>query len=170
MEILPFSPAGAGEEELRECYALFAEEVRENFPEARLIGFAAYAEDLRKPNTGYGIRRLWLARGDDGLLGNAVAALTELSFLPNVDDVCWRRDTAVVKSFRGLGLGRAVKSAMMRWVLADRPLLEIVRTDVDASNLYMLRVNEQLGYTVLSTVINMETSVESLAGALGIAA
>jgi GNAT superfamily N-acetyltransferase len=101
---------------------------------------------------------------------NAVAALTELSSMPKQEDICWQRDTAVVKQFRGLGLGRAVKSAMMRWVLADRPSVEVIRTDVDASNQYMLRVNEQLGYTVLSTVINMETSLESLAGALGIAA
>lgn len=333
IDVVPYSPNAASEGEMRACYALFAAEVRENFPEAPVIGYSAYADQLRSEDTSIGRRLLWRACAGDDLLGLAtaaflgeentnmaivnvrvrpqsrrqgvgtamlramlpelaaqdrslitgyglvaggsgerwanalgfarvqrriwqkltipdvdsslwqipvpegfrletwtdaapesllvayararsarldaprgsatyeqpiwtaervrrleaelraigeehwvvaavheadatVAAFTEISFVNGENEVAWQDDTAVAREFRGRGLGRVVKGGMMRRLLALRPSIKVLRTDVSAENVHMLRVNEQLGYTELSSVVNVETSLESLAKAV----
>lgn len=99
----------------------------------------------------------------------AVAALTGMLLEPGRVDLCWQRDTAVVKSFRGRGLGRAVKAAMMRWLCAEIPDLGKVITNTAADNTYMIRVNEQVGYVHYADIGIFEASVEQLAERLGAA-
>lgn len=77
----------------------------------------------------------------------AVAALTGMLVLPPHVELVWQRDTAVAREFRGLGLGRVVKAAMMRGLLAEHPALTRVITTTAARNAAMIRVNERIGYT-----------------------
>lgn len=97
----------------------------------------------------------------------AVAALTGMLLDPRRVDLCWQRDTAVVVNFRGRGLGRTVKAAMMRWLLAEVPDLGKVITTTAADNAYMIRVNEQVGYAHYADMGMFEASVEHIGAALG---
>jgi len=71
----------------------------------------------------------------------AVAGLTEMEVQPSRPEHAFQLDTAVVAQFRGHGLGRFVKATMMRGLLTDRPRIERVSTQTDASNVHMIRVN-----------------------------
>jgi RimJ/RimL family protein N-acetyltransferase len=97
----------------------------------------------------------------------AVVALTGMLVRPGYSDLCWQRDTVVVGSYRGLGLGRVVKAAMMRWLLAEIPGLGRVVTSNAADNAHMIRVNEQLGYKHYADIGRFEGSVEHVDAAIG---
>jgi RimJ/RimL family protein N-acetyltransferase len=96
----------------------------------------------------------------------AVAALTGMVVDPGRLELCWQRDTAVVEAHRGLGLGRATKAAMMRWVLTDHPGLERVITNTAAENAHMIRVNKQLGYSHYADIGLFEGSIDDVGAAL----
>jgi len=96
----------------------------------------------------------------------AVAALTGMLVTPPHVELAFQRDTAVVRDFRGLGLGRVVKAAMMRGLLAGHPGLGRVITSTAAHNAPMIRVNEQIGYTRYAEIGVFEASVAQLGAAL----
>jgi ribosomal protein S18 acetylase RimI-like enzyme len=58
-------------------------------------------------------------------------------------------DTSVLRAHRGHRLGLLLKIAMMRWLGETEPQLRHVFTGNAASNSYMIRVNELLGYQVV---------------------
>ncbi|QMU78231.1 hypothetical protein GXW83_23540 [Streptacidiphilus sp. PB12-B1b] len=91
-----------------------------------------------------------------------LAGFTEVAVVPGQWSHCRQEDTAVLSQFRGLGLGLAVKAAMMRWLTADLPRLEQVRTVTAAGNLHMIRVNAQLGYQTDSTTAYVESDLGAL--------
>ena len=97
----------------------------------------------------------------------SVAALTGMVLRPGHPELCWQRDTAVIREHRGLGLGRVVKAAMMRWLHAEIPGLGKVITTTAAENAHMIRVNEQIGYTHYADVGIFEAGVEHIGAALG---
>ncbi len=91
-----------------------------------------------------------------------VAGLTEIEVRPGRNDFALQLDTAVLPEYRGHGLGRFIKAQMMRWLLADRPQMEMVGTTTDAANIHMIRVNHQLGYITADTICNVEAGIETL--------
>ena len=91
-----------------------------------------------------------------------VAGFTELAVTPGQWSHCRQEDTAVLPRFRGLGLGRAMKANMMRWLTTDLPRLEQVRTVTASENLHMIRVNSQLGYRTDSTLAYVESETGAL--------
>ena len=97
----------------------------------------------------------------------SVAALTGMVLRPGHPELCWQRDTAVIREHRGRGLGRVVKAAMMRWLRAEVPDLRRVITTTAAENSSMIRVNEQIGYTRYADIGIFEASVERIGAALG---
>jgi mycothiol synthase len=100
----------------------------------------------------------------------AVAALTGVLVMPPRVDLVWQRDTAVAGDFRGRGLGRVVKAAMMRTLLDEHPALGRVVTSTAAHNAAMIRVNERIGYAPYAEIGVFEASVAQLEAALGTAA
>ena len=98
----------------------------------------------------------------------AVAAFTELRLDPTRLDLCWQLDTAVVADFRGRGLGRAIKAAMMRRLLADHPGLQRVVTNNADDNAHMIRVNDQIGYVHYGDIGSFEAPIERVGAALGL--
>ncbi|QMU74623.1 GNAT family N-acetyltransferase [Streptacidiphilus sp. PB12-B1b] len=96
----------------------------------------------------------------------AVAGFTEIAVTPGQLSYCRQEDTAVLPEYRGLGLGRAMKAAMMRWLTADLPRMEQVRTMTASENLHMIRVNTQLGYRIDSALAYVEAEVGGLSTAL----
>ncbi|MDR8411765.1 GNAT family N-acetyltransferase [Nonomuraea sp. 3-1Str] len=93
---------------------------------------------------------------------DAVVGLTELEIFPGMPDTAVQQDTAVLPRHRGRGLGRTVKAAMMRWLLAERPEIRLVVTNVDAGNDYMTRVNHQLGYVTTRIMLTAEAALGAL--------
>ena len=54
--------------------------------------------------------------------------------------------TAVIRAHRGHRLGLLLKAAMVEWLATAEPKLERVGTENNATNDYMIAVNEKLGY------------------------
>jgi mycothiol synthase len=96
-----------------------------------------------------------------------VAGLTEIEIAANVPDIALQQATAVLPEFRGHGLGRFLKAAMMRRLTAEHPRITHVLTGTGVDNEHMTRVNLQLGYTTVQTLVNLETSRNSLEERLG---
>jgi GNAT superfamily N-acetyltransferase len=58
-------------------------------------------------------------------------------------------DTSVLRAHRGHRLGLLLKIAMLRWMTEAEPQLRSIYTGNAASNSYMIRINEQLGYQIV---------------------
>ncbi|MGW7054082.1 GNAT family N-acetyltransferase [Streptomyces sp. NPDC054887] len=78
--------------------------------------------------------------------GEAVAAYTEIVLGDPSDVRALQYDTVVVPGHRGRGLGRAVKSRMLRELARERPRVRWIGTTVAEDNGPMRAVNEALGY------------------------
>jgi GNAT superfamily N-acetyltransferase len=58
--------------------------------------------------------------------------------------------TAVTRKHRGHRLGMLVKTAMLDWLAVAEPAMERIVTGNAAVNRYMIAINEELGYEILS--------------------
>lgn len=121
------------------------------------------AEEARSEDAGESVRYAVAVHEGTG----AVAALTGMLLMPPRVDLVWQRDTAVAREFRGLGLGRVVKAAMMRALIAEHPGLGRVITNTAAHNAAMIRVNEQIGYVRYAEIGVFEATVDQFDAALG---
>lgn len=92
-----------------------------------------------------------------------VAGFTETEIYPAQPEQVFQQDTAVLPAYRGHGLGRWLKAAMMGWLLEDRPGLERVVTSTAAGNAHMIRINEELGYSTVRAMTDVEAEVDALA-------
>ncbi len=73
--------------------------------------------------------------------------------------------TAVTRKYRGHRLGMLVKTAMLDWLAVAEPALERIVTGNAAVNRYMIAINEELGYELLSPLA--QSYELSVADALG---
>ena len=97
-----------------------------------------------------------------------VAGLTYLEGYQSRPELAVQQDTAVLPAHRGHGLGLWMKAQNLRWLVADHPGVQRVRTSVAADNEHMLRVNRQLGFAVdLATQIR-QAPLADLAARLGL--
>ncbi|NUW34561.1 GNAT family N-acetyltransferase [Nonomuraea sp. SMC257] len=92
----------------------------------------------------------------------AVVALTVLEAFPHLRTTAFQQDTVVVPGHRGRGLGRCVKSAMMRWLTAERPEIGLVVTNTAADNNFMIQVNHDVGYLTRRTMLTVEADLTDL--------
>lgn len=95
-----------------------------------------------------------------------VAGLTELEIRPGNGNSARQQDTVVLTEFRGHGLGRCLKAAMMRRLLDGHPEIQRVTTTTSADNTHMIRVNHQVGYTTTREITEVVASVEELTARL----
>ncbi|TDP91849.1 GNAT family N-acetyltransferase [Labedaea rhizosphaerae] len=96
-----------------------------------------------------------------------VVALTMVELHPHRRDWAYQNDTAVLAEHRGHGLGRCIKAAMTRSLVAELPELRSVRTQTSTSNVHMIATNHALGYTDVRIQIVLTHDVRALARTLG---
>lgn len=106
-------------------------------------------------------RDQWVVAAKEVASGRIVG-MTEMAGYPKQDTVAFQQDTAVLAEFRGNGLGRAMKAAMMRNLLAARPRLQRVETTTAADNSYMIKVNHDLGYVTTRRVATFEATITDI--------
>jgi GNAT superfamily N-acetyltransferase len=89
-----------------------------------------------------GVPRIVVAQEPDG----AISALTELTYYPNRPTMIGQGLTGVRSPYRGRGLGKWVKAAMLLRVREEFPGVLVVVTGNASSNEAMLSINERLGF------------------------
>jgi mycothiol synthase len=92
-----------------------------------------------------------------------VVGVTSMIFYPHRPEHGYQGDTSVVIGHRGHGLGRVMKSAMMRWIVAERPAVELILTTTAEVNKYMIDVNLAVGYETVRSIIYVDISTARLA-------
>lgn len=87
------------------------------------------------------------------------AGYTETMWNPNRPMLLEQGFTGVFPEFRGKGLGRWLKAAMIEKILNDRPQVQFIRTQNADINEHMLKINNQMGFKpyISSTIWQIET-------------
>jgi GNAT superfamily N-acetyltransferase len=101
---------------------------------------------------------LVLLRDQDG----AVVAMSEASWDNRNPKTAYQAFTAVARPWRGRGLARAVKGAVLRQIRSFHPGVEDMRTNNAESNAAMLSVNRQLGFTALRRDVDYQITRAAL--------
>lgn len=120
-------------------------------------------EEAEMAATGIEWRVVVAVRRSDG----AVAGLTETQFNDSSPRQAHQGDTSVVVEHRGLGLGRAMKAAMLRKLRNELPEVLRIRTQNAADNHYMAQVSRQVGYRDLWVTQYVEADLADVRRVLG---
>ena len=75
-----------------------------------------------------------------------LAGYTATYFDPDTPETLDQGDTGVLPKYRGYGLGKWLKAAMLEKVLSERPAVKRVRTGNADENAPMLAINHALGF------------------------
>jgi mycothiol synthase len=89
-----------------------------------------------------------------------LAGYTEVFWSPFEPETLYQGDTGVFPEYRGRGLGKWLKAAMLEKVLRDRPQVKRVRTGNANSNAPMLKINYELGFKPYKTWTTWQVELE----------
>lgn len=105
-----------------------------------------------------GDKKRWVAYARERDSGR-FAGFSEVELLSSRPQIVNQGNTGVLPQYRGRGLGKALKAAMLRKLLAEWPGGRYVRTGNADSNAPMLGINHALGFRpyVSATVWQVET-------------
>ncbi len=91
-----------------------------------------------------------------------ISGLTEMGYFPDEEFIINQFMTGVRKAYRGRGLGKWLKAAMLLRVREEFPQVNVVVTGNATSNAAMLSINERLGFKPHKEGIMAQISLESL--------
>jgi GNAT superfamily N-acetyltransferase len=96
-----------------------------------------------------------------------LAGFTAVGWHPNRSNLLDQWGTGVEPDFRGKGLGRWLKAAMLERAMRERPELRFVRTGNAYSNRWMLAINDALGFEPYTSQIAWQVETERVLEYLG---
>jgi len=91
-----------------------------------------------------------------------LAGFTSTGWTRAEPDLLDQHGTGVLPKYRGHGLGRWLKAAMLDKVLRERPEVQRVRTGNANSNAPMLKINHELGFKLTFTEYDWQVDVDSV--------
>lgn len=94
--------------------------------------------------------------------GGKISSLTEIRFNPDRPTFLSQGLTGVQETFRGRGLGKWVKAAMMLYVRETYPQVERLVTGNNTTNAPMLSINHRLGYKLHKVDISFQIKKSEL--------
>lgn len=109
----------------------------------------AQVRDRDAKRVAVGIGR-WTMYIEDRVSGE-FAGFTAISLDPHEQEIIHQGDTGVPIKFRGRGLGRWLKAAMIEKVANDLPTARLIRTGNEATNEPMIRINRDMGFEPVKT-------------------
>jgi RimJ/RimL family protein N-acetyltransferase len=96
--------------------------------------------------------RFWIARQGDTIVGTSVLDS------PVVRGVAWTAYTGTARSVRGRGIARALKYESMSQAIEEG--VTRVRTNNDADNPPILRINQEMGYRLVVPIIELHRALD----------
>jgi GNAT superfamily N-acetyltransferase len=99
--------------------------------------------------------------------GETVAAMSDVTWIPEFPDRATQGLTAVAPCRRGKGLAKAVKARQLQLLLKRQPQVRIVITSNATMNAAMLAVNTQLGFKPHHEFRTYQVTVARMEGWLG---
>ncbi len=99
-----------------------------------------------------------MSREADGVL----SGMTEMGFWAEQKTMIHQFMTGVSRPYRGKGLGKWLKAAMLLKVREEYPQVEVVVTDNATTNAAMLAINSRLGFKFHKEWVSVQISREDL--------
>lgn len=95
------------------------------------------------------------------------AGFTDALWAPNAPDVLRQANTGVFPEYRGRGLARWLKVAMLEKVMREWPAIGLVRARNASTNEAMLNINRDLGFVVYTTHTFWQADIDQIEAAVG---
>ena len=103
-------------------------------------------------NPGIDEKRFWIAREGDEIVGTSVLDC------PVTKGVPWTAYTGTSRAVRGRGIGRALKYESMGQAIEAG--FTRVRTNNDADNPSILKINQQMGYRLVAPIVELHRPLD----------
>lgn len=91
-----------------------------------------------------------------------IAGLTDVGYNPSTPTIVYQYLTGVQEKYRGRGLGKWLKGAMLQKIRDEYPDLEVVSTSNASSNEPMLAINEKMGFRMKLESYIFEVDVQKI--------
>ncbi|MCG3220048.1 MAG: GNAT family N-acetyltransferase [Candidatus Heimdallarchaeota archaeon] len=101
---------------------------------------------------------VFLTMEEDG----KISGLTEMIYGPSFRKLITQELTGVKQEYRGRGLGKWLKAAMLLKIKEDFPEVTTIRTENATTNAPMLYINERLGFKFFRESIEAHITLEKL--------
>lgn len=105
------------------------------------------------------VMHTYLTREADG----AISSFTEITYSPNLPGMIDQLGTGVLKPYRGRGLGKWIKAAMLQYIKQTYPDTKWIVTGNANSNAPMLAINKALGFSEYQSSQTYQMSKDQLA-------
>lgn len=91
-----------------------------------------------------------------------ISGFTDVGYDPTTPTMLYQYLTGVQEKFRGRGLGKWLKGAMLLKIRDEFPEVEVVSTENATSNAPMLAINERMGFQLIREAYTYQIDVEKV--------